>query len=331
MAYATARQIELSEIPVVDIGALVSGDPAGSAAAGHAMREASERIGFFYVSNHGVPQAAIDQVFRTAHDFFALPEEQKGQVKVNGLHRGWIGHGGAKMYTGAKVDLKESFVWGLELPPGDPDVTAGTPLMGPNNWPAAMPSLQQAAYGYYEHVLALGQRVLRGLALSLGRDAAFFEKRFAKPLARGSLIWYPPQPPDMGQDQFGVAPHTDYGGLTFLCQDMTGGLQVLNASGEWVTAHPIPGTFVVNIGDLMHRWTNDRFRSNAHRVVNTSGVARQSVAVFYDPAFNTVVDPRDLLDDPTEARHPPITCGEWIVGRFNKAFKYRAGEPDARA
>jgi isopenicillin N synthase-like dioxygenase len=331
MAYATARQIELSEIPVVDIGALVAGDPAGSAAAGRAMREASERIGFFYVSNHGVPQPAIDGVFGAARDFFALPDAQKEKAKVNALHRGWIGHGGAKMYTGAKVDLKESFVWGLELPESDPDVAAGTPLMGPNNWPAAMPALQGAAYGYYEHVLALGQRVLRGLALSLGRDAGFFENRFARPLARGSLIWYPPQPPDMGQDQFGVAPHTDYGGLTFLCQDMTGGLQVLNASGEWVTAHPIPGTFVVNIGDLMHRWTNDRFRSNAHRVVNTSGNARQSVAVFYDPGFHTVVDPRDLLDDPAEARHPPITCGEWIVGRFNKAFKYRAGEPDARA
>ena len=331
MAYATARQIELSEIPVLDIGALVAGDPAGSAAAGRAMREASERIGFFYVSNHGVPQAAIDQVFRGARDFFDLPDAQKAKSKVNGLHRGWIGRGGARKQAAAKVDLKESFVWGHELPDGDPDVAARTPLMGPNNWPAALPSLRQAAYGYYEHVLELGQRVLRGLALSLGRDAYFFESRFAKPLARGSLIWYPPQSPEMGQDQFGVAPHTDYGGLTFLYQDMTGGLQVLNGSGEWVTAHPIPGTFVVNIGDLMHRWTNDRFRSNAHRVVNTSGVARQSVAVFYDPAFNTVIDPRDLLDDPEEARHPPITCGEWIVGRFNKAIKYRAGEPDARA
>jgi isopenicillin N synthase-like dioxygenase len=194
-----------------------------------------------------------------------------------------------------------------------------------------MPELQQAAYAYYEQVLALGQGVLRGLALSLGRDAGFFASRFARPLARGSLIWYPPQPPDLGREQFGVAPHTDYGGLTFLCQDMTGGLQVLNAQGEWVTAHPIEGTLVVNIGDLLHRWTNDRFRSNPHRVVNSAAQARQSIAVFYDPGFHTVVDPRDLLDDPAEARHPPVTCGEYILGRFNKAFRYRAGEPDARA
>jgi isopenicillin N synthase-like dioxygenase len=324
MSYATARQIAPSEIPVVDVSALVAGDPEGSLAAGRAMREASERIGFFYVAQHGIPQPMIDAVFARAADFFALPEEAKAAVRVNKRHRGWIGQGGAKMYTGAKVDLKESFVFGLELPEADAEVAAGTPLMGPNQWPAALPALQGAVYPYYEAVLGLGQAVLRGLALSLGRDAGFFAPRFARPLARGSLIWYPPQPPDLGQDQFGVAPHTDYGGLTFLCQDTTGGLQVLNAAGDWVMAHPIPGTFVVNIGDLMHRWTNDRFRSNAHRVVNTSGRARQSIAVFYDPAFHTVIDPRDLLDDPTEAHHPPVACGEWVVGRFDKAFRYRA-------
>jgi isopenicillin N synthase-like dioxygenase len=324
MAYATARQIALSDIPVVDIAALVAGDAAGSLAAGRAMREASERIGFFYVSHHGIAQPLIDAVFARAAEFFALPEDAKAALRVNPRHRGWIGHGGAKMYSGAKVDLKESFVFGLELPEDDREVAAGTPLMGPNQWPAALPSLRQAVYPYYEAVLGLGQAVLRGLALSLGREAGFFAPRFARPLARGSLIWYPPQPPGLGQEQFGVAPHTDYGGLTFLCQDMTGGLQVLDAAGEWVTAHPIAGTFVVNIGDLMHRWTNDRFRSNPHRVVNTSGRARQSVAVFYDPGFHTVIDPRDLLDDPAEARHPPVACGEWVVGRFDKAFRYRA-------
>lgn len=331
MAYATARQIERSEIPVIDIRALIAGDPEGSRAAGLAMREASERIGFFYLAHHGVPAPLAERLLDAARDFFALPERVKAETRVDQRHRGWIGHGGARMHTTARVDLKESFVWGLDLPEDDPDVAAGVPLMGPNRWPDAAPQLREAVDPYFAAVLGLGQAVLRGLALSLGREPGFFERRFARPLARGSVIWYPPQPAEMGQEQFGVAPHTDYGGLTFLHQDMTGGLQVLNASAEWVTAHPIPNTFVVNIGDLMHRWTNDRFRSNAHRVVNSSGRARQSIAVFFDPNFHTVVDPRDLLDDPSEARHPPISCGEWIVGRFNKAFKHRAGEPDARA
>jgi len=324
MAYATARDIAVDEIPIIDIAPLVARDPDGSAAAGAAMRSASERIGFFYIAGHGVPEALTAALFSAAAAFFALPEAAKAEVAVNHRHRGWIGHGGAKMHGKARADLKESFVWGLDLPETDPEVAAGTPLMGPNQWPQQTPEMQTVLYAWYEQVLRAGHAVLRGLALSLGRDAGFFEPYFARPLARGSAIWYPPQPPDLGQEQFGVAPHTDYGGLTLLAQDMTGGLQVKGSSRDWVMAHPIPGTFVVNIGDLMHRWTNDRFRSNAHRVVNTSGRARQSIAVFYDPGFHTVVDPRDLLDDPAEARHPPIACGEWVVGRFDKAFRYRA-------
>jgi isopenicillin N synthase-like dioxygenase len=324
MAYATARQIAVDEIPIVDIGALVARDSAGSAAAGAAMREASERIGFFYVAGHGVPEALTASVFTTAAAFFALPEEAKTEVAVNRRHRGWIGQGGAKMYGTARADLKESFVWGLDLPESDPEVAAGTPLMGPNQWPQQMPALRTALYGWYEAVLRAGHAILRGLALSLGRDAGFFEPYFARPLARGSAIWYPPQPPDLGREQFGVAPHTDYGGLTLLAQDMTGGLQVKGTSRDWVMAQPMPGTFVVNIGDLMHRWTNGRFRSNPHRVVNTSGRARQSAAVFFDPSFHAMIDPRDLLDDPGQAAYPPIACGEWVVGKFDKAFKYRA-------
>ncbi|WP_199231389.1 isopenicillin N synthase family dioxygenase [Falsiroseomonas bella] len=324
MSYATARAIAVDEIPVIDIAPLVARDPAGAAATGAAMREASERIGFFYIAGHGVPAALTQNLFSTAARFFALPEEEKATVKVNKRHRGWIGHGGAKMYGTAKADLKESFVWGLELPEDDPDVAAGTPLMGPNQWPAALPELRPALYGWYEAVVAAGHAVLRGLALSLGRDMDFFAKPFERPLARGSAIWYPPQPPDLGREQFGVAPHTDYGGLTLLAQDMTGGLQVKGTDREWVMAHPIPDTFVVNIGDLMHRWTNGRFHSNPHRVVNTSGKARQSAAVFFDPGFHAVVDPRDLLEDPAQAKYPPIACGEWVVGKFDKAFQYRA-------
>jgi isopenicillin N synthase-like dioxygenase len=324
MAYATARDIAVDDIPVVDIAPLVARDPVGSAAAAAAMREASERIGFFYIAGHGVPEALTAGLFAAAARFFALPAEEKAAVAVNRRHRGWIGHGGARMYGTAKADLKESFVWGLELPETDPEVAAGTPLMGPNQWPAAMPALRDALYPWYEAVLGAGRAVLRGLAISLGRDAEFFAAPFARPLARGSAIWYPPQPPDLGREQFGVAPHTDYGGLTLLAQDMTGGLQVQGTGRDWVMAHPIPGTFVVNIGDLMHRWTNGRFRSNPHRVVNSSGKARQSAAVFLDPAFHAVVDPRDLLDDPAAAKYPPIACGEWVVRRFDASFTYRA-------
>jgi isopenicillin N synthase-like dioxygenase len=323
MAYAKATAIAPEEIPVIDAGALAGGDPGAIAAAGAQMREAAERIGFFYVANHGVPVETVERAFAASKAFFALPEAEKRKVEIDDRHRGFLAVGQAKMYASAKIDLKESFLWGLDLRNDDPDVAAGKPLMGPNNWPAEPDWLRAAFYDYYLGICACGQRLLKGLAASLGRDPKFFESAFAKPLARGSAIYYPPQPPDLGELQFGVAPHTDYGGLTLLAQDMVGGLQVLGAQGKWVTAHPIPGTLVINIGDLMHRWTNGRFASNPHRVVNESGRERYSIAVFFDPHPDTKIDPRDLLDDPAEAKYPPTTCGEYIVGRFDKAFKYR--------
>lgn len=323
MNYAAAKTIRVEEIPVIDVSALAGNDAEAQRAVAARMREAAERIGFFYVSNHGVPDTLVERMFATSRKFFALPPEMKSRVTINDIHRGWLAVGQAKMYAGAKIDLKESFLWGLELGADDPDVKAGKKLMGPNQWPDFMPEMRETLTAYYDGIVACGRRLLRGFALSLGRPADFFAPHFAKPLARGSAIYYPPQPPDMGETQFGVAPHTDYGGLTLLAQDATGGLQVLNKAGEWVTAHPIPGTLVINVGDLMARWTNNRFSSNAHRVVNTSGRERYSVAVFFDPSFDTMIDPRDLLDDPAAAKYQPITCGEYIVGRFDKAFKYR--------
>ena len=309
MSYAAAREIGVDEIPVIDVSALAGSDAAAILETGRQMRAASEGVGFFYVAQHGIPQATVDRAFAASKAFFSLPFERKADVKVNGLHRGFIGMGGAKMVGEKKPDLKESFVWGLELPPEDPDVAAGKSLMGPNQWPDFAPELQGALYDYYLHTLDCGRRLLKGLAASLGRPHDFFEIAFAKPLARGGSIYYPPQPADMGAEQFGVAPHTDYGGLTLLAQDGVGGLQVRSKSGEWLTAHPIPGTLVINVGDLMGRWTNDRFNSNSHRVVNASGRERQSIAIFFDPHFDTVIDPRDLLDDPSEAKYPAITCG----------------------
>jgi isopenicillin N synthase-like dioxygenase len=323
MAYARATEIAVADIPVIDVAALAGDDAAAIAHAGAAMRAAAETIGFFYVRNHGVERALLERAFATSRRFFAQPEAEKRRVEIDARHRGFLAVGQAKMYASAKIDLKESYLWGLELGADDPDVRAGKPLMGPNNWPASLPQVQQDFYAYYLAILECGRRLLKGLATALGRPVDFFAPAFAKPLARGSAIYYPPQQPDLGDTQFGVAPHTDYGGLTLLAQDDTGGLQVLTKSGTWVTAHPIADTLVVNIGDLMARWTNNRFSSTAHRVINASGRARSSIAVFFDPHFDTVIDPRDLLDDPAQARYPPITCGAYILERFGKAFKYR--------
>ena len=151
-------------------------------------------------------------------------------------------------------------------------------------------------------------------------DPDYFVRRFDKTVSRASIIYYPPQDAELGKQQFGVAPHTDYGCLTLLHQDMTGGLQVRNSRGEWVTALPIEGTLVVNVGDLLARWSNDRFRSNPHRVVNRSGVARYSMAMFIDPNFDTPIIPIVEGDKP---KYEPTTCGDYILSRYDDSFAYR--------
>ncbi|MFO0988524.1 MAG: 2-oxoglutarate and iron-dependent oxygenase domain-containing protein [Alphaproteobacteria bacterium] len=323
MSYATARAVDFREIPVIDLAPARSGG-AGLESAARQIRRAAIDVGFFYVSGHGIPAATVDAAFAAARRFFALPLERKLAVAVDRRHRGYIRMGGAKMYDGARPDLKESFVYGVDLGEDDPDVRAGKPLMGPNRWPAELPELKQAFDRYYAEIDRVGQTVLRGVALSLGLPERFFADRYRKPLARGSLVHYPPQPPDLGTEQFGVGTHTDYGCVTFVCQDDSGGLQARNRAGEWIEAPPIPDTLVVNIGDLLARWTNDVFRSTPHRVVNRSGRDRYSLAVFYDPDFDADVSAIPSCLAPGEApRYAPTTCGAHVLAMFDAAFAYR--------
>jgi isopenicillin N synthase-like dioxygenase len=314
----------MTELPIIDIGGLRAQDPAATAAVGREIRAACTGVGFFYVANHGVPAAVIDGAVEAARRFFHLPLETKRRVKVNERHRGFNALGDALMYQANRPDYKEFYSIGLELPEDDPDVRAGQPLRGPNNWPDFLPGFKEALYGYYEAVGACGADLLRGVALSLGLPEDWFAQRYTKRLQRTQIIYYPPQPADLGEEQFGVAPHTDFGCVTLLWQDENGGLEAQTVDGRWVAAPPIPGTFVVNVGDLLGRWSNDRFRSTPHRVVNRSGKERFSIATFYDPSFTAVVDPRELgLAEGDTPRYEPTTAGDHILGRINRSFGYR--------
>ena len=308
-------------IPVIDLAPIAAG---GLGRIAKAMRSASETAGFFYVANHGVPEETAKAALAASRAFFARPDSWKRRVAVNALHRGFLGMGEARLRDDAEADRKESFVWGLELADDDPDVRAGKPLMGSNRWPEDMPEMRTALYDWYDAVGACARTVLRALAVGLEMPETFFVERFAKPLARGALVHYPPHPADAGARTFGTAAHTDYGGITLVHQDDTGGLEVENRAGTWVPAHPIPGTLVVNIGDLMARWTNDVLASNPHRVINRSGTERYSMAVFYDPDFDTVIETLpSCLGPGGTPRYAATTCGAYIQERFDNVFRYR--------
>ncbi|MEX3010001.1 isopenicillin N synthase family dioxygenase [Hoeflea sp. TYP-13] len=319
MSDPVLKEVERELIPVIDIGPLRDGsDPVRVA---KELHRASREVGFIYVSNHGIAEETIDAARSAAMRFFRHTPEEKGTVAVSGAHRGFLSVGGAKMQDDDKVDLKESFIWGYEDKAGEtPDDHS---LRGANRWPEFMPDMQAVSMEYFNRVHEVAHHLMRGFALGLDLPEDTFLKTNDAPLSRASFVYYPPQESSAGE-QFGVGPHTDFGVLTVLCQDAVGGLQVETLDGEWVAAPPIPGTLVVNVGDLLSRWTNGEYRSTPHRVINKSGKERLSLVMAYDPEPQTMIDARDIFGPDCEMKEEPISCGDYLVWRFGKAFSYRS-------
>jgi isopenicillin N synthase-like dioxygenase len=320
--HATAHRLDADAIPVIDIGPLRDGsDPQGVAAA---LYRASRDVGFLYVANHGIPAFVLAQAQSQAMAFFRRPPSAKQSVAISAQHRGFLSMGAARMQRDLLPDLKESFVWGYEDARGQ--TPQDHPLRGANRWPQDMPELRAAALAFYTQADAVARQLLEGFALGLGQAPNLFLQTSSRPMSRAAFVYYPAQPATSGAEQFGVGPHTDFGVLTVLCQDDTGGLQVQHADGRWVHAPPIADTLVVNVGDLLARWTGHRCRSTPHRVVNRSGRERLSLVLAFDPDPDTVIDPRALFPDAADTS-APIRCGDYLQWRFGQSFDYR--EPAA--
>lgn len=317
MAYATAKTMRPDAIPVIDLEQLRNNTDAAVVAS--ALHAASQGLGFIYVRSHGIPQSAIDEARTAALAFFQATEKDKQSVLVSAQHRGWLKPGAAKMADDAKADLKESFIWGQQDASGD--CLQDHPLRGRNQWPAFVPSLEDAAMAYFDKAHDVARLLMRGFAIGMNLDESFFLQTCDNPVSRASFVYYPAQPEDSGEAQFGVAPHTDFGVLTVLCQDNTGGLQVQDINGDWIHAPPIEGTLVVNVGDLLSRWTAGEYKSTPHRVVNTSGRERLSLVLAFDPNPETLIDANSIPG--LHAKDDPITCGDYLLWRFAKAFSYR--------
>jgi len=321
-----------SELPIIDLSPLQSPDPVDHKKVGMELCEAASTVGFFYIKNHGISQIKIKEIFDISKRFFAYEERQKSAVSISPFHRGWLRIGAAKMYGNDESDYKESFVWGLEVAKDDPDFRAGKRLLAPNQWPAFMPEMREKLATYFAETQACGEKLLEAFAEGLQVPGNYFLKEINKPVSRGALIYYPPSranrypnqrlPKKYGRFfQVGSGEHTDYGTLTMLCQDQIGGLQIKGKSGTWVSAEPIEGTFVINIGDLLARWSNGRFESTLHRVINSSTQARYSLAMFVDPNWNATIKP--LIQDGEYANYDTVKCADYINTRYDEAFEYR--------
>jgi isopenicillin N synthase-like dioxygenase len=319
---------DFSHIPIIDVSPLVAGTPGRTLVAAR-LGAACRESGFFYVVGHGVDEGLQQRLFELSRQFFAQDLESKLRIRMALGGRSWRGYFRVgEELTSGKPDQKEGLYFGAELPADHPLVRAGTPLHGPNLFPAEPAGLRQAVLDYLAALTRLGHRLMAGLALSLGLVESYFAERYtAEPLILFRIFNYPP-PAD--PSLWGVGEHTDYGLLTILLQDDAGGLEVRSRS-RWVPAPPLPGSFVCNIGDMLDRMTGGRFRSTPHRVRNPAPRDRLSLPLFFDPGFFTRVQPIDLPgeappDDQAE-RWDRVsvhafqgTYGDYLLNKVGKVF-----------
>jgi isopenicillin N synthase-like dioxygenase len=280
----------MDNLPLIDVSPLLdfeAGD-AGCGAVGRAIDAACRDTGFFLVTGHGIDPTLRDELERFSRDFFALPEKTKAAIAMprGGIAwRGWFPVGGE--LTSGRPDRKEGVYFGTELPATDARVAAGTPLHGPNLFPAEPAGLAPVVLQWMEEVTALGQAVLSGIALGLGLERDWFARHLtADPTVLFRIFHYPPG----DEESWGVGEHTDYGLITLLAQDHHGGLQV-RSDNNWIDVPADPYAFVVNIGDMLERMTRGGYRSNPHRVRNLSGADRLSFPLFLDPSWDATVTP----------------------------------------
>jgi isopenicillin N synthase-like dioxygenase len=313
-------------IPVIDVAPVLAGEPGALEAVAELVRDASERVGFFYLAGHGVPQGLIEDAFAASREFHAMPLEDKLALKLNQNNIGYLPvnqsmQKASTVHKATRPNFNESFFISHDRGPDHPDVVAGTPLRGANQWPAGHPRMRAAMVRYFKTMEALGERTLPLLARALGMPAEHFAPFFADEAHINlRFLHYPPQEVD-DPEQFGQGPHTDNSFITFLAREDTPGLAVRLPSGQWLAPPLIEGTFLVNLGNVMKRWSNDRFLSTPHGVVNDSGRDRYSIAFFYSPSIRARIECLPSCTGPgNPPRYEPAVYGDLVKAFYSANY-----------
>jgi isopenicillin N synthase-like dioxygenase len=325
-----SRPATTAEIPVIDLHGLQFFNDEDRSQKMREISAACAGAGFFYIVNHGVSTNQIFDIFDAARTFFALPQGKKDEVSLKKSGFGFRGylpsfHKGDDKTL--KENLQEAFQIHAELPADDPDVIAGLPLHGPNMFPSAMPDLKDRMLDYGRSLDFVGRFLLSAMATGLGLPGNHFDPYFRKPMPMLRLLHYPPQSPDESGEHIGTRGHTDTGAITILAQDDVGGLEILLKSGEWVTAPPIEGSFIVNLGELMKAWSDGIFAATPHRVINRYGLERYSVPYFVNPDYHVSFAPHVKNPQPEPAHFnalipndQDLPYGDWLVAVFSRIY-----------
>ena len=330
-----------AQIPVIDFGPAFAGESGALENVAAIVRDACEHVGFFYALNHGVPEALIDRAFAASRRFHALPLDEKLKLKLNENNIGYLPtnasvQGASTVHKATRPNQNESFFISHERGDDHADVIAGpTPLRGQNQWPpmatAGIPEMRRDMVAYFSALGAMCDKMLPVFAVALGMPEDFFAPFFAdEGHANLRFLHYPPQA--AGEDNlFGQAPHTDNSFMTALARTDVPGLAVRlppngPMGGEWFPPPVIPGTFLINLGNIMRRWSNDRFLSTPHGVLNDSGIDRYSIAYFHSPNVDSVIEclPSCVsADDP--ARYEPAVYRDLVLAFYRANYFHQKG------
>lgn len=326
-----------SKIPIIDFSACFAGAAAALAPLARQVKEACEQVGFFYIAGHGVAPDVVARAFAASRRFHALPLADKLALRLNENNIGYLPvnasvQGASTVHKATKPNFNESFFISHDRGPDHPDVRAGLPLRGRNQWPERLPDIRPDMVAYFKTLTALGERMLPVFATALGLKPDWFTPHFADEAhVNLRFLHYPPQDADE-DNQFGQAPHTDNSFLTILAREDVPGLAVRLPSGGWFPPPVVEGTFLVNLGNMMRRWSNDRFLSTPHGVLNDSGKDRYSIAFFYSPNVATTIEVLPTCcgpDDPP--KYPPAVYRDLVLEFYRKNYFHQKGHESVAA